>query len=251
MNAGGGMQSVQELTKPKFEFSLSAIIKGGWKACFNNLGAAVVISLVWLVLALAPSVALMLNKGIDIQEVNDWLFIAEITPFFIGVSVVVALLTTASIVLVSNFTLTVMSKGKAPFSAFIPKMQQFKRAFVVYLIWALPFFILSAIPNPESESALVLFAPVLLFAILIYFLIQYAFAWFIILDKNANITVALNKSSDLTKDVKLQLLLITIVVYACAIALSFATLGLGLLIATGFVEFAYAYTYKALQNRKT
>ena len=235
----------------KFEFSLGAIIKGGWKACVNNLGATLVISLIALALTLAPSVAFLLSNKIDIRDVNDWLFMAELTPLYVGVATIVFLVGTMLSVLVSNFTLTAMSKQKVPFSAFIPKAQKFKKALVVYFLWGIPFFILGVIPNPDSESAFILFAPVLLFAILAYFLIRYAFAWFVILDKDTSIGEALNKSSELTAGVKLQLLLIIVVLAVGIFALSVVTLGIGLLILLGFVEFAYAYTYKALQNRKT
>lgn len=241
------------LNNHKFELTISGVFKGAWKACFNNLGPCIVISLILVGFFVADFLSrALLKKGADISDLENWSLFeslepSEITPLYIGVSILIFLVSTLAYVLVSNFTLTVMSKEKASFSAFLPKKHKLKKAYLAYLLWlVLPFVIILIPTDPDSAISLM---PAVLIIVLIYPLIRYAFAWFVILDKDTSVADGFNKSKELTEGVALQLLLITIVVAVCAVLLSVVTLGLGLLIIFGFTELAHAYAYKALQQR--
>lgn len=62
--------SVEELAKPKFEFSLGGVVKGGWQLIFNNLGMSIVLSLMFLVPFVAYSAMsfIMLESAQESRE---------------------------------------------------------------------------------------------------------------------------------------------------------------------------------------
>ena len=237
-------------TRHNFDLSVGSVLKGAWKACFDNIGISIIVSVGLLVFFAASNSLLLLAQNKDIGgDISDiWSSLeVELTPLFIVASVIVLLLQAVISPFVYNFALAAVSKGKVSTSAFFLSLEKFKKVFVTHLIWLAPLVIITSLPISESATGL-LYIP--LIVIVMYFLIKYAFAEFVILDKNTSVVDGFKQSGEITANVKPQIVLITVVVFVCATAFSIITLGLGLLVAFALIEFAYAYTYKALRQRK-